>query len=294
MKKSPFLTLCLCVAVAASLATLGHAADKPITITYSALNMAFPFQAFIAKAAQAEGKKLGINLLVIDGQGSSSTQSSGLRNAVNQGVDGIVLNANDVNALVPAVNEVISADVPIVTVDSSIGGAKKPVPHFGPDNVAGGAKMAQYVIDRFPDGAKIILLQGQPGSGPAIQRAQGVHETLKKAGEMVTQNLINSLGYTPDAILASNDDMALGALSALQQLGVPKGKVMVLGFDAVPEALKKIREGELTATVDQLPGEQVANAIGGLVSHLKEKKPLEGSQLDPILIDKDNRYSEVK
>jgi inositol transport system substrate-binding protein len=295
----------------------GHAAEKKLRIVYGAANLAWPFQAFIAREAQAAGNEFNVDIISMDGTGSSTKQSSDLRNALNQGVDGFVLNAVDVTAVIPAVNEVLAANVPIVTIDSSIRGAAKPVPHYGPDNVAGGAKMAQYVIDHFPDGAKIIFLEGQPGTGPAIERGQGVHETLKKAGDKykiivdqtanwaraqgmtVTQNILTSLGAPPDVILCANDDMALGAVQALQQSSIPKGKVMVIGFDAVPETLQAIRDGSMAATVDQLPGQQVKHAIGAVADYVRNKKPLEGTKLDPLLIDKNNleqagRFKEVK
>ena len=295
----------------------GHAEVRQLRIAYAAANLAWPFQAFIAHAAQKAGKQAGVDIFLMDGTGSSPKQSSDLRNAVTQGVDGIVLNANDVDAIVPAVNDVIEAHIPIVTIDGSVRGAAKPVPHYGPDNVAGGAKMARYVIDHFPDGAELVFLEGQPGTGPALDRARGVHETLKKAGDKykllvdqpanwaralgrtMTQDILTSLGKPPDAILCANDDMALGAVQALQQAGVPNGQVMVIGFDALPEALAAIRDGSMAATVDQLPGEQVKNAIGALVSYLRDKKPLEARKLDPILIDKTNlpqagRFNEMK
>ena len=118
-------------------------------------------------------------------------------------------------------------------------------------------------------------------------------------GLTVTQNILTSLGTPPDAIIASNDDMALGALEALDQVGIPKGKVMVLGFDAIPDALVKVRDGELAATVEQLPAEQVGNAMTAMVAYLRDKKPIEGKKLDPVLITKENlnqaeRYSELK
>ena len=59
--------------------------------------------------------------------------------------------AIDVNALVPVVNEVIEANIPIVTVDRYVSDTNKPVPQFGVDDVAGGAKLARYVIDHFPE-----------------------------------------------------------------------------------------------------------------------------------------------
>jgi inositol transport system substrate-binding protein len=318
MAKHVFPGLLAGILAATVIASVSEPAEvRQLRVAYAAANLAWPFQAFIAHAAQAAGKQAGVDILLMDGTGSSPKQSSDLRNAVTQGVDGIVLNANDVDAIVPAVNEVIEARIPIVTIDGSVRGAAKPVPHFGPDNVAGGAKMARYVIDHFPEGAQMVFLEGQPGTGPALDRARGVHETLKKAGDKykllieqpanwaralgrtVTQNVLTSLGKAPDAILCANDDMALGAVQALQQAGVPNGQVMVIGFDALPEALAAIRDGSMAATVDQLPGQQVKNAIDAIVGHLQDKKPLEARKLDPLLIDKTNlpqagRFNELK
>jgi inositol transport system substrate-binding protein len=303
----------LCLALPGS----GHAQSKKPKVVFSAPNLAFPWTAFTAKVGKDEGSKLGVDVLVQDGQGSSSKQSSDLRNAVNQGVGGIVLTPNDVKALVPAVNEVLAANIPIVTVDRYIEGASKAVPHYGVDNVAGGRKMADYAMSKFPNGFRAILLTGQPGSSPAIDRAKGIREAIKQAGDKfklvgdqtanwsraegltVTQNILTALGNPPDVIFASNDDMGLGALQALQQSGVPKGKVLVLGYDAIPEGLAKVRDGEMAATVEQLPGQQVKNAMDAVAMYLKDKKPLESLRLDPILITKDNlqqaeRFGELK
>jgi inositol transport system substrate-binding protein len=306
----------LAVAFSLALPHLGHAETKKLKIVFSPPNMAFPWAAFTAKVAQEEGKKLNVDVLLQDAQGSSATQSSNLRNAVNQGVDGIVLAPTDVHALVPAVNDVLAAGIPIVTIDRYVTGTRQPVQHIGADNVAGGVEQAQYVVDHFPDGAKIILLTGEPGSSPAIDRAAGVHQTLKAAGDKyklvaeqtanfaraqgltVTQNLLTALGSPPDAIIASNDDMALGAAGALAQSGIPKGKVMVVGFDALPDALAKVRDGELAATVEQLPAEQVETSMKAVVDYIRDKTPLESKKLKPILITKDNltqaeRYNEA-
>jgi inositol transport system substrate-binding protein len=315
-------TICarlLPLAVAFSLAFphLGHAESKQLKIVFTVPNMAFPWAAFTTKVAQDTGKKLNAEVLLQDGQGSSSTQSSDLRNAVNQGVDGIVLAPIDVKALVPAVNDAIAAKIPLVTIDRYVTGTKEPVAHFGADNVAGGVEQAKYVVEHFPAGAKIILLSGEPGSSPAIDRAAGVHDTLKAAGDKyqvvadqtanfaraqgftVTQNVLTALGTPPEAIIAANDDMALGAVKALAQAGIPKGKVMVVGFDALPDALAAVRDGEMAATVEQLPAEQVETSMNALVDFIRDKKPLESKKLTPILITKANlnqgeRYNEVK
>jgi inositol transport system substrate-binding protein len=318
MIKSIYLRLLfVAITIGVSAPHSGYAQGRKLRIVFSVPNMAFPWAAFSTRVAREQGEKLDVDVLEQDGRSNSPKQSSDLRTAVTEGVDGILLAPLDVNALVPAVNEVIAANVPIVTVDRYVSGTNKPVPQFGVDNVAGGAKLARYVIDHFPNGAKIVFLTGEPGSSPAIDRAKGVRDTFAAAGDKykivadqtanfaraqgftVTQNILTSLGTPPDAIIASNDDMALGALEALNQAGIPKGKVMVLGFDSIPDALVKVRDGEMAATIEQLPAEQVGNAMTAMVAYLRDKKQIEGNKLDPILITKDNlnqaeRYNEVK
>ena len=314
MKKN-FLLIVLTLA-AVLLPAFGEDAGKKLRIVFCPPNMKHTWNVAAARAAEADAKKLGVQIIVQDGQGNSPKQSSDLRNAVNQGVDGIVLGANDIHALVPAVNDVIAAGIPIVTFDRYVEGTTQKVPFFGLDNVAGGALLAKYVIDKFPNGAKIFFLTGQPGSSPAIDRAKGVHDTLKAAGDKyqilseqtgnwmrdqglsVTQNMLTSYGSTPDAIIASNDDMALGVLEALEQAGIPQNKVLVLGCDTTPEALAKIRDGVLAGSVE-FPLKQVTMAIDAIVAHIRENKPVEGKLLDPVLIEKSNlttaeRYAELK
>ena len=225
---------------------------------------------------------------------------------MTQGVQGIVLIPNDVNALAPAANEVLAPKIPIVTVDRNVAGTTEPIVNVGADNVAGGVAMAEHVIKKFPNGARIIFFHGEPGSRPAIDRAKGTLETLKATGDKykvladqtanfkrdrgmtVTQNLLTSIGTLPDVIICSNDDMTLGAEEALQQAGIQKGKVMVIGFDALPEALAKIRSGDQTATIEQSPGKQIRTAMEIIADHIRKKTPLHDEAIKPFLVDKTN------
>jgi inositol transport system substrate-binding protein len=239
-----------------------------------------------------------------------------LRAALNLGVDGIVLDPNDVDALTAATNDVLDAGIPIVTFDRTVRNPHKPIPYFGLDNVAAGTELAKYVINRLPDGARIVFITGKPGGSSANERAKGVRDVIKAAGDKykvvaeqtgnwsreealnVTQNILTSLGYTPDAIIAANDDMALGALAAIEQAGIPKGKIVVVGIDGLPEALAKIRDGEMAASV-QFPLMQVRLALEALVAHLHDHKAIEGKLLDALVIEKSNlqqadRYSAIK
>lgn len=317
--KRKFAQLPLFAALAAAMlvpAAPAHADNERVAALFH--NMAEPFFVFMNRELQDEAKKLKVRLTVVDGQASSPKQSSDVSNALTQGVDGIIIAPTDAKAMVPAINEILADKVPVVTVDRRVDGAKQQIPHVGADNVAGGRMMAEWVIKNFPDGARIVFLSGQPGSSSGIDRAKGVRETFAKAGAKykivadqtanwardqgltVTQNILTSLtGNPPQVIVAANDDMALGAAEAIQSAGLSKLGIKVLGYDASPDALKKVRDGEMAATVEQSPGKQIRAALQAVVSKVREKKEIKTVAIEPILITSSNlsdaaRFSEVK
>lgn len=268
-------------------------------------NLSEPFFVAMRRNAEDEARKLNIDLLVVDGQSNSAKQTADVRVATATGTRGLILAPTDVNALTPAVDEVIDDGIPIVTVDRRVDRSKRPVPHLGADNVAGGRMMAEHVLRLFPNGARIVLLTGSPGSSSAIDRTTGLHQVLDKAGPSypivaeqsagwqreqgltVTLNVLNAMGdKRPDAIIAEDDDMALGALEALRSSGV-RG-VKVIGFNATPEALKMVREGRMEATVEQSPSRQIRVALDQLVAHIRTGAPIVGASITPILITRQN------
>lgn len=307
----------LTAAVTAILVGPGAANAAGEKIIASFHNMAEPFFVVMTRELKDEAKKLNVDVTVVDGQANSAKQTADVENALVQGVKGIIIAPTDVKALTPAVNEVIKAGVPIVTVDRYIEGASKAVPHVGADNVAGGRGMVDWVVKNYPGGAKIVLLTGQPGSSSAIDRTKGVHQGVTKAGAKykivveqtanwardqgltVTQNILTSLGKNrPDVIIAEND-MALGAIEALRESGADKAGVKVMGFDAVPDALKKVRDGSLASTVEQSPSRQIRTALQQIVAKIREGKEIQSKSIEPVLITAQNlkdaeRLSEVK
>ncbi|HEY6870835.1 MAG TPA: substrate-binding domain-containing protein, partial [Novosphingobium sp.] len=279
-------------------------------------NMAEPFFVAMRRNALDEAGRLGVDLMIVDAQSNSAKQTADVETAVATGTRGVIIAPNDVNALTPAVDYVLKAGVPIATVDRKVDQASRPVPHFGADNVAGGRLMAQFVVQRFPQGAKIVLLTGSPGSSSAIDRSTGIHAVLDQAGPAyrilaeqtarwqrdqgltVTQNILTALGGDrPDALIAEDDDMAMGAVEALRQAGI-KG-VTVIGFNATPEALKLVRAGEMAATVEQSPSRQIRIALDQVVANIRRGTPITGARVVPILVTAHNladaeRIGEVK
>ena len=162
--------------------------------------------------------------------------------------------------MAPALQEAVDAKVPVVTVDRRVPSVTGILGHVGADNVKGGEAQGELIEKMFPNGATIINLQGQSGASPAIDRNKGLHNVLDKAkdkykivfeqtagfdrakGLSVTEAALAGMATPPQVIVAANDDMALGALEAVKARNL-KG-IVIIGFDALPETLGKIRDGE--------------------------------------------------
>jgi ABC-type sugar transport system substrate-binding protein len=295
-----------------------NADDKKLNILASSPGLKFPFFVHMMKLTQEEGKKLGVNIIVGDGQVSSTKQTSDIEAAIAQKVDGILADPNEVDALAPALQEAVDAKIPVMTIDRRVDKVTGLLGHVGADNSKGGEAQAELIMKLFPNGANIMNLQGQPGAGPAIDRNKGLHDVLDQhkdkykivfeqtaefdrgKGLSVTEAALTSMKTPPDVIVAANDDMILGAMEAVKARNLA-GKIVLIGFDALPESLAHIKDGTLTATVEQFPGLQSTKALDKLVAFLREgKKPEPKTELlTPITITKDNldkaeRLDEVK
>jgi inositol transport system substrate-binding protein len=283
----------------------GKSGGNSVQIVASLHDMTEPFFVAVKRELDAEAGRLGVSVSVEDGQSNSAKQTADIEAAITGGAQGIILAPNDVNALTPGVEEVIKARIPIVTLDRRVDHTSVKVPHVGADNVAGGRIMAQWVIDTFPNGARVLLITGQLGSSPSIDRTRGIKETLAAAGAKyqivaeqsatwkreqgltVTQNVLTSLGaQSLQAVVAESDEMALGALEALRSSGV--AGVKVIGFDATPEALKLVRSGALAATIEQSPKSQARAALQQLVAQIRRRTPMPGANIVPVLITQSN------
>lgn len=292
------------LALASLSATAAHATGERILMSFQSLQT--PVPAFERDLALQQAKDLGLELIVTDGQNSSPKQSSDIRNAIVQGIDGAIVLPNDVNAVTAAIDEMLAADIPVVTLDRRVENPSKPVPHSGTDNVAGGRAISDYIVTKFPAGARIVLLTGQPGSSPAIDRAKGIKDRLAEAGSTyqvvaeqtanwmrsealtVTQSILAGQTEPVDVIIGSSDEMALGAVEALATAPEIQKKAVVIGFDATPEGLTRVRSGELLATVDQANGVQTKNAIAMLLGKIRDGKAIEDINTKPFIVDKTN------
>src|SRR5690348_8951882 len=295
------------------------AENKPLTILESVPGLNFPFFVHMMNQMKSEAASLGdITVIESDGQDQTPKQTADIEAAITKGVDGIVISPREVDAMAPAIQQAVDAGIPVVTIDRRVDKVPGVLAHVGADNVKGGEAQGNLIMKLFPDGATIINLQGTPGASPAIDRNKGLHNVLDQAkdkyqflaeqtanfardqGLSVTESLLAGMASPPDVIVAANDDMALGALEAVKARNL-QGKIKVIGFDALPEALAAVKEGSLAGTVEQFPGGQSRKAMDIMVDYLKtKKKPAQDLVLlTPIVLtkanlDKAERLDELK
>lgn len=303
-------------AIGIAAAPVAQAQDKP-TILASVPGLTFPFFVHMMNAFKAEATAQGVDVIESDGQVSSPKQTADVEAAIAKGVKGIIISPNEVDAMAPALQQAVEAGVPVVTVDRRVASVEGILAHVGADNVKGGEAQGELIMKMFPDGATIVNLQGQSGASPAIDRNKGLHNVLDKAadkykivfeqtagfdrakGLSVTEAALAALPEPPKVIVAANDDMALGAMEAVKARNL--SGIVIIGFDALPEALAQVRDGGMTATIEQFPGKQSATGVQILVDFIKNgKSPAEKvTLLTPVAVTKDNlniaeRLGEVK
>lgn len=311
MKK--ILRIMFLVVLVGSYLTSGALA-KDLTIGLSFPSLSFAWFSFLEQAVKDKAAQIGgIEVVSLEAENNVSKQISIIEDMIVKGVNGVLLVPIEVEAVIPAVEALNKANIPVVTVDRRIkeGAPVQVLCHVGADNTEGGRNAARYIVEKLtekygePKGT-VIELTGTPGAGPAIDRSGGFNEIMKQYpnitiksqtanfrrddGMKVMEDFIMS---TPqiDAVFGANDEMILGAIQALQASGKFKvGDVITVGFDALPEALKLIEEGVLDATIEQFPGKQASTAFEVLVTFLKEKVSPEKPVLliEPKVITKDN------
>lgn len=199
--------------------------------------------------------------------------------------DGIVIASYDSNRLVPVVEKAIAAGIPVISIDNPVNSSKiLSVVTF--NNFEGSKAIGEWVVKRLNGSGQVAILEGANIQKNARDRLSGFlaglrsgnidvldsqHPALWDRG-LAKQIAAHWLKEYPklDAILAANDDMALGAVEAIAQAKRPD--IIVTGFDGTRAALTSIQANQMQATVNQVPDQQVRIAIQLMIQHLEKGK----------------------
>lgn len=261
-----------------------------------------PFWAAVEEGAKAKAAELGVEVVVVAPPAESDVQAqiTQVEDLIAQGIDGLAIAPTDPNALAPVVDAAKAAGIPVVFVDTR--GINEGVTFIGTNNEVGAALAADFMCKNLPQGSEVAILQGLVSQSTGQARAEGSKKGLEGCGLKVVAEQTaewdrakglavteNILAGNPNVkgIFGSNDNMALGAVEALKAAAKLQD-VMVVGFDANPDAAASILAGEMTASVAQAPANMGGFGIQALVD-LKAGKTLEPwIDTGTVLVTKEN------
>jgi ribose transport system substrate-binding protein len=234
-----------------------------------------PWRIAETKSFQETAEECGWDLVYTDAAGSAAKQVADVDSMIAQGVDVIFLPPREEKPLVPAVMRAKGAGIPVFLVDRSVDATvaqpgRDYVAFLGSDFVDQGRRAADWLIENHDGEGRIIELEGTTGSSPANDRKKGFDERVAGAdrfeivasqsgdfardkGRQVTETLLQA---HPDAnvIYAHNDEMAIGAIQALEAAGRTPGEdVTVVSIDGTRDALQAIIDGKMGVTVESSP-----------------------------------------
>ena len=241
-----------------------------------------------AKAGAAERPGVKLTIVAPDREINVDQQVSILEDQVRRGVKALVVSPAGSAQVMSALELASSRGIPVVLIDTDAPFAKK-VSYIGTDNRRGGQLAAKCLVDRLAGKGEVALISGVPGNESQDARAQGFIDAvaLVPGMKLVAQQPANSersLGLTvmeniltahPDVkgVFATNDQMALGAMEALDARGL-RGKVAIVGFDATKEAVQATVDGKLAGSVAQNPRAMGQKGVEAVLAAL-DGRPVE-------------------
>jgi len=286
----------------------GRAAPEPgagrsgIVIGVSLLNLSSEFIVLLEQAMRERADALGVRLLVADAQRSAERQVQQVESYVARRVAVVVLNPCEVEASSPAVDCALGAGIPVVNVNSET--RSPPTAFVGSRDEEAGRLAMGFLAERLGGCGGVAMMHGFMGQAAQIKRDRGAREVLARHGDLrllaeqsadwdrakamaLMENWIRAHGAGLAGVFAQNDEMAMGAVIALENAGL-KGKIAVAGVDAIADALAAVRDGRLDATVFQDARAQGTTAID-VATRIAVGEPFERETFIPFqLVTADN------
>jgi ribose transport system substrate-binding protein len=258
--------------------------NKKVALSISHLKNTF-FSTLL-HGAQENARLFGVKLIFMDAQNKEAQQLTDVANFIKQKVDMIIINPTNTESIAPAIEMANRKNIPVITVDRKSSGGEI-VCHIESDNLEGG-RMASRVLAQLLKGkGRVIEIEGIPGTSAAHERGMGFNEELRKypgikvvareaanfdrqeAREVMHDLLQNGTEF--DAVFAHNDNMILGVIDALEEMKVQSPRVLI-GFDAIREAVQAVKQGRLTATIAQQPETMGRLSIESSVLYFRGEK----------------------
>ncbi len=264
-----------------------------------------PWRLAQTQSMKDEAEKRGWQLVYTDAAGSAAKQVADVNSMIAQGVDLIFLSPREEKPLIPALRSAKGAGIPVILLDRNVDQSlAKPgddyLTFIGSDFIKEGQRVAEWLVKNADGKSKIIELEGTTGSSPANDRKKGFDDVIaqnkgfevvasqsgdfaRDKGRQVAETLLQA---HPDAdvIYAHNDEMAIGAISAVEAAGKVPGKdVLILSIDGGKEIVQLIIDGKVAAVCECSPK-------FGPKAFQTAQDYADGKEIPPKIINPDNFY----
>jgi inositol transport system substrate-binding protein len=281
-----FTALALSMLLASGFAS---AADIKVGVSMSAFDDTFLtyLREDMDKQAKSYPKGDGVLLQFEDARADVVKQLSQVENFISQKVDAIIVNPVDTASTANIIKAATAAKIPLVFVNRRPDQKDLPkdVVAVTSDDVEAGKLQMQYIAEKLGGKGKIVILLGDLANNSTTNRTKGVKEVLAKYPDIKIEQeqtgiwlrdkgmtLVNdwlTQGREFDAVLANNDEMAIGASMALKSAGKEKGSVLIAGVDGTPDGLNAIAKGDMAASAFQ---DAKGQAVGSVEAARKMAK----------------------
>lgn len=302
MKRNLFVVFMLLMVLVMAFSVSG--AEKKYVIGFAQTGAEGAWRAAETVSVKDAAAKMGIDLKFVDGQEKQEVQISALRSFVAQGVDGILIAPLVSTGWDDVLQEVKDAGIPVVLLDRGIETADESlyVCKITSDFVLEGKMAAEWMIKKMKGKARIAELQGTPGADPAIMRQKGFAEGIAKTpgmkivksqtgnfnaaeGKQVMEAFLKA-DKKITAVYAHNDDMALGAIQAIEEAGKKPGKdIIIISIDGTTPAFQAMVAGKLNCVVE-------CNPLLGPIGFETLIGAIEGKTYPKWVVQKDGIFSQ--
>lgn len=261
---------------------------KKLTIGFSQIGAESAWRTAETESIKATAAERGIDLKFSDAQQKQENQIKAIRSFIAQKVDGIILAPVVETGWEAVLQEAKAAKIPVVLVDRGIKVSDESLytTLIASDFIWEGQEAAKFLAKKMNGKGNIVELQGTPGASAAVDRKKGFEQALaaypemkiiksqtgdftREGGYQVMQAFLKSDGDKINAVYAHNDDMALGAIKAIEEYGKKPGQdILIVGVDGVKGAFEAMVEGKMNATVECNPllGPQAFDAIARAIA----------------------------
>ena len=281
------------------------AMEKTYKVGFAQTESNNPWRLAQTASMKAEAERLGWQLVYTDAAGSAAKQVADVNSMIAQGVDAIFLSPREEKPLIPAVMAAKKAGIPLFLIDRGVDatlakGGVDYVTFIGSDFLKEGTTAGENLVKITGGKAIIIELEGSTGSSPANDRKTGFDAVIAKnpgmkivasqtgdfnrdKGRQVAEALLQA---HPEAtvLYAHNDEMAIGAISAIEAAGKVPGKdIIIVSIDGEKDGLQAIIDGKMAFTVE-------CNPKFGPAAYAAAMAYAKGDAIPPVMTNTDRFY----